>query len=294
MSIKGWGAYFKVIRHQPVHSRITGLEIGQACAPAWAPDADGQEALDRVRDNLPTAQYALRKMFVEEGNGICAHPHLHIYSDTPVETRAWILRQLRGSKRNDACMYFNFGRVAGLSQPRQTLFCSELARLLQEGTFERLELGDPFPLPQEVPEALSMSQGLRALSLGEAWYYEHDSECGDLAQTLFSPAATHSIERICVRMFGSCGLPDDDEDELLPCRVWDLLDIRSLKHLDLRLISGDCPYVFPHADAIGAKLRRRAQLRYSPLHTVTITPEHTLCRPPDCGHRGGLSHDGSS
>ena len=60
MSIKGWEAYFKVIRFQPVHAPIIEATVGQDGFQHPYVKEPGTSQLECVREDHPALQLVLR------------------------------------------------------------------------------------------------------------------------------------------------------------------------------------------------------------------------------------------
>ena len=273
MSIKGWEAFFKVIRFQPLHAPITEAWVGCIARPrnVWPPETS---QMDLARGDLPTAQLVLRKIFVEEGAGIVSEPTLNLHHASPPEAQAWILRQLRGTKKRIHLKMFNhrLGVDEDETEDARKQFISELSHHLRVGTFASLHVWSPFPMPQELTESLCVSRGLRALGLRTNEHF--DLGYPSLARALLSPTATQRIESFHTEI----GCPElgivHPSDSYMVCRVWDFLDIPSLHHLCLNLNGGSC--LFNQIEALKSHLRRRAELGLAPLQVIELVCNYSL------------------
>lgn len=268
MSTKGWEAYFKAILFQPVHHPINQVYIA---VHLWS-----ETPLDLVPEDLPTAQYVLRKVFVEEGTGLVSEPTLRLGRESKcVDAHTWALRQLRGTKKRVHLVLENNPENCWGDKEQ---FLSELAHQLSSGTFVSIDMIASFPMSVEIAVAISMSQGLRALSISHwpvdelpSFSYSYEEEDSDgfeeyenvsqdprLTDALLSPTATHTIESIETWIMGS---------HRVPRQYWGFLEIKSLKIMYLHAV----PELSPsHISELKTHLLRRAQLGYPPIQTIDV------------------------
>ena len=269
MSTQGWDAYFKVIRFQPVHRRITTVSLGHVQDHGWDTTQPTGAALDLVRDDLLAVQYVMRKLFVEGGNGMVESVStLKLGGHTAAETQAWFLHELRGGKKRVRLELLDYsGPGAFRTEGGESQLLSEVAHHLRSGTFVSFNLVSP--IPGEITEALSMSRGLRTLTI-DSW--SHTEAGASLARALSSPTATHGISTIRTEISN----PIPSLRSVVFCHLWDLLEVKPLKCLYLRLCDSARAEFFTQIVATQTHLRRRAQLGFPPLQTIELVCWHTL------------------